>query len=235
MKGSFFLCLCFFLWLCPRLFAQAVDSSRHAIGFFGETNTVFAGNGVPSLSTAGVQYNQRIKKNLGYRIILGYGSYNDMPQAAISSINQDTAISRAVNTRVNMVVVGGGVEGQRKFYKRLFFFAGLQIIAGCGSGTEDSRVTDQYNEALVNPLTGVFFPGVGSFSYTESTTAVTMFYVGFTPYFGLKLDFKKICIGTEFKNYVNYRSVKSHNGSTESLTDFDSNNMTQSVFVQYKF
>src|SRR5580658_7302427 len=74
--------------------AQMADSSSHAIGFFGETNTVlFVGSGSddPIISTAGLQYNKWNKKHFGYKIILGYANFSFNPPINVDLVKADTA------------------------------------------------------------------------------------------------------------------------------------------------
>ena len=215
-------------------FAQVADSSRQAIGFLGEANSMFGGNDNAIVSTVGLQYNKWYKKNVSYKIIAGYGNYNHSPRGITQAIDQDTAIRKAANTKIDMAVIGGGIEVQRQFYKKLYFFAGFEIRVGYGSGTIDTTVTSEYYAPQINPYTGATVQGIATSSFDKSGTTATMFYFGLTPYFGLKLEFRKFCLGTEFKNYIYHTSVH-YNSNREGLTDFDLSNISQSIFVQYKF
>ncbi len=216
--------------------AQTLDSSRNAIGVFGETNSMFSGTGDPRYSSSGLEYSKWNKKHLGYTVTIGYGNYSQTPSlASIRVVGFDTLTGKRATVNISMGMIGFGVQAERQFYKKVYFFAGFHVQAGYGSGKIDSTVTKEYNVQQVDPVTGFNYTNtVISFGAKTSATA-NMFYMGFTPSVGVKLQFKKFCIGAEFMNYVTFRSIESEKGYTESSVDFDFANITQRLFVQYRF
>lgn len=214
--------------------AQKIDSAHNALGLFAETNTVISDARNSSIGMAGLQYNHHNKKGLGYRLIAAYGSYHRNPFDGYTEIKQDTAIGRYQDVKIAMGFIGAGLEAEKQFYHRLYFFAGFEMRIGYGSGRIDTTVTEEYNGPFINPKTGYSYAGVVTATYDKTGPAATMLFLGFTPYFGLKIAFRRIAIGTEFKNYFNHTSL--HSGSSaEGVTDFNSSSVSQSIFIQYKF
>ena len=217
-------------------FAQATVDNTSALGVYGETNSMFSGIGNPVVSTAGLQYNKWTKKHIGFVVTLGYGNYVHDPASGLTVlIGPDTLKTKTVNSNVNLGMVGFGIQAERRFYKKVYFFAGIQLRAGYGSGKTDTTMSREYNYTQIDPVTGFTYQNTATSSYNKTGTGISMFYLGFTPSIGAKLEFKKFCVGTEFMNYFTYRSLKPNNGTASNMVDFDFGNITQRLFVQYKF
>lgn len=222
-----------FLLLPVHLLAQTADDRSNSIGLFGETNSMFSNSNSASMSTSGLQYHKKRGKHSSYSFTAGYGNYNHSPNSETVLISGDTAKGRSISDNINLGILGFGIETERQFYKKLYFFAGLELRAGYGSGTVDSTSTNEYN-ALQNNPGGPPFETVVSQPYNTRSGTESLFYMGFTPYFGLKLEFKKFSIGTSFMNYVHYEAISTKGGGSYGSLNFDSNNITQQVFVRYK-
>ena len=211
-------------------YAQDTTGKKYALGLFGETNGMFSGNNVAGLSTGGVQYTKRSKKYFGYKLMLGTGIYREHPQATITSIITDTVYKQRIATHARLGIIGGGINWERRFYGKLHFFAGLDLRIGYGTGNEDTTfITESYvNNALM-------VPGIATTAVSATGPGADMFYAGFTPSFGLELKWKRLNIGTEFMNYVTYTSVNVHGHGTTGNMDYDAANITQRIFIQYRF
>jgi hypothetical protein len=217
------------------LLARNADSTRHGLGIIGETNAMFVAPGNVSMNSFGLQYTKKTRKHFSYNIIAGYSDYLHRPVSSFSVIKGDTATSKTINTNMGLGILGFGVEVERRFYKKLYFFAGLEVRAGYGVGSRDTTLTKEYNETMPNPYGGP--PEVG---FTTSSTGIsgpdaTMFYAGFTPYAGLKIDFKRFSVGTSFMNFISYTSLHVKGAGADNMLDFDTNNIMQRFFVAYKF
>jgi len=232
MKFCFFVSLLLF---STNSFAQSVDSARYALGVFGETNGMFSNNQNASVSTAGIQYNKQVKKYFGYKLMLGYAAYGDYPGYGVTYISGDTGRGKHPNMHMDLGMIGGGVTFERQFYRKLYFFAGFELRVGHGHGYIDTSVTTQYNIQRVDPVTGAVANGTYTTVQDKAGTKADITYAGFSPSFGLKLKLRRFCIGTEFLNYCTYRSIKPAQKSADALFDFDSANITQRLFVQYRF
>ncbi|MCD6011186.1 MAG: hypothetical protein K0Q79_1048 [Flavipsychrobacter sp.] len=222
------------LLLLPATAFGQVDSFRNSIGFFGETNALFTGYGEPIMKTFALQYIRKSKKVLQYKVGIGYGGYEQPPYALMDSIYGDTAESRSVIKYIDLGIISLGVEAQRQFYRKLHFFGGIELRAGYGNGTTETSIIKEYNVVYNIPPYRWHETGV-DFSYSRGPN-VTMTYVGFTPYFGLKLEFKRITLGTSFMSYVYYTKIKKEpKGYADNSVEFDGGNITQQLFVRYKF
>ncbi len=232
MKYSFLISL---VLLATSSFAQRGDSARNAIGIYGETNGMFSGNNVSTMFTAGIQYNRWNRKHFSYKLMLGMGNYSERDHGGSSSISNDTLVIKRNVLDIKLGVIGAGVKYDRQFYRKLYFFAGLELRAGYGSGTQDTSIVREYNKPLSTPVGGPGLMGLYSTEQTKDGVTASMFYAGFTPSFGLELRLRRFTIGTEFLNYVSYRSVSLPHHSTDATVDFDSGNLTQRVFLHYRF
>jgi hypothetical protein len=215
--------------------AQSPEGKVNALGIYGESNGMFSGVGNPVMNTVGLQYNKWNKRHMGFVVTLGYGSYVQEPSIANNFlIGSDTLRGKIAKSHFDMGIVGFGIQAERQFYKKIYFFAGFQVRAGYGSGQVDTTITHQYNVPQVDPVTGITYQNMVMTAYGKTGSAASTFYVGLTPSVGAKLNFKKFCIGTEFMNYITYRSQTAA-GRTDGLIDFDIANITQRIFVQCRF
>ena len=226
----------FSLLLLPlHLLSQTIDTPMNSISLLGEARIGSPGNNNASMSTLGVQYRKKGKKYLSHTFTAGYGSYSYSRYDNLIKISGDTAKTRRFVDNINLGILGSGIEAERQFYKKLYFFAGLELHAGYGTGTADTTITKQYNVLLYNPHTGTLYETMVYGPGSTTSGPESMFYIGLTPYFGLKLEFKRVSIGTAFMNYVTFSDIMQKAGNTYGSIDFDMGNITQRIFVSYKF
>ena len=233
MRSVYFLVLS--VLLSGYSFAQNVDSKTKSLGVFGDTNAMFSTNDNPTFNSVGVEYTKWLNKYIAYRVMLGYGNATNIPNLAFTDrISSDTITGTTTKSNISLGILGFGIEAERQFYKRLFFFAGFEIRAGYGNGSVDSTITTRYFGQNINPLTNTVYNEFYSVSNTRSGPMANAFYVAFTPSFGLKLEFRKFSFGTEFMNYCSYRAIHSRSTVFDDSFDFDFGNITQRFFVDYK-
>ena len=221
--------------LSARSYGQKADTAKHAIGIFGESNDLFNRNGNASVSTVGLQYNKQVRKHFGYKLMLGYAAYGYYPNYRIDYISGDTVRGKQPNTHIDMGMIGGGITFERQFYRKLYFFTGFEARIGYGHGYIDTSVATQHNIQMVDPNTGAIANGTYTTIHDKAGTKADMFYAALAPSFGLKIKLRRFCIGTEFLNYINFRSIKPANKRGDNIMDFDFTNITQRLFVQYRF
>jgi hypothetical protein len=229
------LMICLLLAAPITVWAQNTDSFRNSVGVFVETNALFVGDENPNMKTMGLQYIMNTKKILRYKVSVGYADYWHMPRGVFHAVQADTVKMRKVNRYINLGMVGVGLEVQRQFYRKMYFFAGFDLRAGYGTGKSDTSVNKEYTFKFYDSTANRSFDIMQSNSDILRGPDVTMVYAGFTPYFGLKLEFKHFSVGTSFMNYFAYRSIQSKGGHNDALIDFSSANITQQFFVRYKF
>lgn len=225
----------FFLLLPISLTAQTQPKVRvNSFGLFAETNGILGNADNGSISTVGLQYVRKKEKKPAYTVSLGYTTYTSgRPSVMQTLVTRDTAESRWNSDRIDMLMLGVGMELQKQFYRKLHFFSGLQLRAGYGNGARDTIQEKTYNYYQYNTATKRYERTTEHATRTLGSTDITMLYFGFTPYFGLKLDFKRFVIGTSFMNYVTFRSLND-GGHTDGMVDFSINDISQQFFVRYK-
>jgi hypothetical protein len=227
--------------LAPQLYAQSTDNAStftttdiqpkqraNEIGLFGQA--VATGGYNSALSIAGVQYKKWLRPNTGIRAILAHGNYySSLHTPTNISISGDTIINENLRTRVNMVFLGGGIEAQRHFYKRVYLFAGLELKGGYGSGYTDTLYEKQYKES-------------GHSTYTKDildirsgTPNVNMTYLGFSPSIGAKLQWNRLVIGAEIFPAEMSVTFTNTSGLQTSSSDFNMGDLKQRIFIHYRF
>lgn len=229
--------LAFVLMLLPFAANAQADSSRNSIGLFAEAGPAFGGgdNAGNKMSTVGLQYTRRFSKSFSYAVVAGYASSEIEPvNLRVSNRWYDTFRTARVDRNAGLAMLGANIEGQRQFFRRLCFFGGLSLRAGYGSGKGDTVLTKEYNVMKYDSVLQSYNVTKGSMSVQWQGTEVSMFYAGFTPYFGLKLEFKRFSIGTCFMNYVTFKIV-SDKARSVGMMDFNMSDVAQQFFVRYKF
>ena len=227
------------LFLPIILFAQAPvtvpASCINSIGLITETNGILGGQDMGSVTTFGVQYTRKKEKKPAYFIGLGYATYTgSRPSAMQTIVTRDTAESRWAKDKIDMLMLSGGVELQKQFYHKLYFFGGIQARLGYGVGSRDTMQEKTYNGYQFDPATKKYYKTTEHYAGELGSVDNSMIYFGVTPYFGLKLAFKRFDIGTTFMNYVTFKALTA-GGKSDGMVDFSINDLTQQFFVRYKF
>lgn len=225
------------LMLLPFVTKAQADSSRNSIGLFMETGPVFGGSedAGNNMSTGGLQYTKRFSKWFSYAVVAGYANSEIEPvKLRVSNAWYDTFRTARVDRSAGLVVLGANIEGQRQFYKKLHFFGGLSFRVGYGTGKGDTVLTKEFNVMQYDSVFQKYNVTRGNTSVQWSGSEVSMFYAGFTPYFGLKLEFRRFSVGTCFMNYLTFKTVTDRSRSM-GMMDFNMSNVAQQFFVRYKF
>lgn len=232
----------FLLLLPAQVFAQAIGTDTtntvkrktNAIGLLNESNTIFSSYS-PYMNTSGIQYKRQNNKHVTHSVMLGYSSFSSNPDHPITLVRADTAY--AVNTQynINMAMAGCGVEISRHFYKKIHLYAGLELRAGYGAGRADTVATEYHNVLHFNPATNTYMSNIATTTNNINGPSAQMLYVGLGPQVGVTVELKRFSIGTSFLNYINFRTITSQAGGSYGVADFDMGNMTQRIFVFYKF
>lgn len=206
---------------------------KNEIGLIGETfGTGHYGNSNYS-GGLGIQYKRWAKPNIAYRIMGSMGGYNHNSMPKFVDKKGDTVFQTQTYSNIPMYFVGGGLEVQRHFYKKVTLYAALELRAGYGSGT--------YDEVLVKEVQNDIIPHMGSSTihHEVSTIArgdVSAFVIDVTPYIGAKINFKRISVGTEATivkfgmEAVDYSKYQGY-----STGNFDMGNFRQRIFVNWRF
>lgn len=207
---------------------QTIDLSKtkthkqHELGLIGGTSF-----GYSDISgSLGAQYKHWTKPNKAFRLNLSFSEYTGGSSARHIGTSGDTVIERVTSTQVPVFYLGGGIEAQRQFYKRVFLYAAIDAQVGYGRGNT-SEVTTR----------SVWSDNSSYFSATPTgiQDQVTYFSASLTPYVGAKFQFSRISFGTEISaiqtELVNVNGPRSF--GTNSI-NMDIGNYVQRVFVLYR-
>jgi hypothetical protein len=216
-----------------NLHAQDTIKKQVAIGLVQEANRMYQGNGTPYISTVGLQFRKNYKRNFSYSALLGYSHYLVVPQRNFSYIKGDTAYARSETSNIGMAVLGLGLEAERHFYKKVHFFAGLELRGGYGGGTTDTVITRQYN--AVHTSSGSVYTYIASDERHVKGADESLVYAAVTPYVGGKIELKKFSFGLSFMNSLYLRLTQPEGHPSLGLLDFDLSNVTKRLFILYKF
>lgn len=206
---------------------------KNEIGLVGEMfSGGYTGNSNYN-SHLGIQYKRWAKPNIAYRIMGAIGDYNYHSTPKFVDKKGDTLYHIQTYSSVPMYFVGGGVEVQRHFYKKVTLYAALELRAGYGSGT--------YDEMLVKEVQQDITPYLGSTTIHHEVSTlrrgnVSAFILDVAPFIGAKINFRRISLGTEASlvkmglESVSYAGAPGRGTGNFTMTDF-----RQRIYVNWRF
>jgi hypothetical protein len=184
-----------------------------------------------TLNTIGVQYKHWVNEYLGWRAMAGYANYQSKNLQSTYRYTPDTIFSKQVKDRINMPTISLGLEAQRRFYKRVYMYAALDLQAAYGKGNADTILTKKYAT-----------PGENRISFNDVTLHaqnkdVNMFFLGFTPTVGAKVNLNKLSIGLEISALqATFRHPDRTNiKASMSAIDLSFGSIVQRCFITYRF
>ncbi len=188
-----------------------------------------------NLTLAGLQYKKYVTEHRGIRMMAAYGNYRNFERPFAIKISPDTNSSRGVDTtmeynsrtNIHLGIIGAGVEVQRRFYKKVILFAGLELRGGYGTGSYDTVTTRRYNDNQK----GVYEAGT-----LGQRLNASMIYLGLMPSVGAKLQFKRLVVGAELTGVdISFRSIKVEGGNRSGVADVSLGNVTHRLFFGWRF
>lgn len=198
---------------------------KNEIGIFSHMNSSSPGT-YGNMDIQGVQYKRWKNETIGFRVIAGYGSYYNHSEPFNVKTLSDTVVEKNTQTNIGLGTIGFGVEAQRKFFKRVYLYAAMELRGGYGTGTNDTVTVKR----LVNPN------NYYSFASNGGRTDATMFDINLSPSIGAKLNFNRLSFGVEVYGVnMGYRTIRYGNGPSYSTGDFDMGNISQRMFINFKF
>lgn len=178
----------------------------------------------------GIQYKRWVKHNRAWRIHATHNKLVNNWLSASPRINGNTLYEQNTNSTIDLFYLGGGIEMQKQFYKRVYLFAAIDLRAGYGSGsyyTVERRT--------------VFPPDSMEYSSVYRTTAdlpVSRFVIDTAPFVGVKLLFKRLSFGTELSAIsagMTHIKIPDAYRSSYSLIDVNVGVIRQRFFINYRF
>lgn len=195
-----FAVLCLFVLNALSLSAQETDATQNKLNNslkerkseLGLLFQIFEGSDqFRGQAMMGLQFKRRVKPNMAFRVLAAYNPYNYSQRPYfVEPYSIDSVKLKDSRSSVDMFALGIGVETQRRFYKRVFFFAGLELRAGYGEGTTVSH-------SRIVPVEGMYrsYLGNGYGDYDE--IVYRRAYAKLIPGVGVKIVFNKINFGLE--------------------------------------
>jgi hypothetical protein len=199
---------------------------KNELGLMAETGF---GNNNKNTGFTGLQYKRWVKPYMGYRIIASYGEYYERYRLLSETRLGDTVIETSRATTVPLASLGAGIEMQRKFYKRVYLFAAVELRGSYGHGRYNHIVSQRVENNAVNYYAETAF---------SPQADVRMFSLFATPSIGAKLQWRKLIIGTEISAIqLGYTNTKYQYdmSNTGGMLDFNAGSFRQRFFVHYCF
>lgn len=196
---------------------------KNEIGLTSETNFSNEEFGGPGM----IQYKRWVRENMAYRINAGAGTYHNFVLDGYYGIAGDTILEKQTRQQATMAFLGGGVEMQRHFYKHVYLYAAIDVLAGYGNGK-----TEDYLVRVVE---------VNGQDYRESTPMprrdnISLFYLNVAPFIGAKIVFHRITFGTEMSAIsLSYTNKTTSSGYQSSIGDVNMGHLRQRFFINYRF
>jgi hypothetical protein len=223
-----------FILLPTTLFAQRQSTSLSPKPRMNEIGMMLGTQSMSdefTLNTIGVQYKHWVNEYLGWRAMAGYANYQSKNLQSTYRYTPDTIFSKQVKDHIDMPTISLGLEAQRRFYKRVYMYAALDLQAAYGKGNADTLLTKKYAT-----------PGESRISSNDVTLHapnkdVSMLLIGFTPTVGAKANFNRFSVGLEISPIqATYRHVDRTNvQSPDAVIDLSLGSFVQRFFVTYRF
>jgi len=208
--------------------ATAQNDRKNEIGIFMHNYMGHASTNNTDVSMMGVQYSRWKNERVGYRIMAAYGNNYAIGDVFRKTVNIDTFIDMRTRRVVDMLKIGGAAQIQRKFYKRVYLFAAVELNVGYGKGQQDTLIDKTY-------MTSSYHYENSGDIFGRPAADVKMWHVSLLPTVGAKLVFSRITAGVEFYGIDATFSSVTVNNRSQGLFDFDMGNIGQRLFLNYRF
>ncbi len=196
---------------------------KNEIGLVSETNFSNDEFGGPGM----IQYKRWARENMAYRVNAGVGTYHNFSLDSYFGISGDTVLEKQTREQATMAFIGGGLEMQRHFYKRVYLYAAVDLLAGYGSGKTEDYIVRRI--------------AINGQDHTESSPTpgrgdVSVLHLNLAPFVGAKIVFNRISFGTEMSAInMSYTNVKDNFTGSSGLIDLNMGFLRQRFFINYRF
>ncbi len=204
------------------------EEPQNEVGVFTHNTISNTSANNRNVNMLGIQYSHWKNERVGYRIMAGYGNHYSAGDIFRKTVNIDTFIDMRTRRVADLVKVGAAAQIQRKFYKRVYLFAAVELNVGYGKGKQDTLVDKTY---MTSNYT---YENSGDY-FGRPASDLTMWHASLLPSVGAKLVFKRITAGVEFFGINATYSTMKVNNKSNGLFDFDMGNLAQRFFLHYRF
>eukprot|EP01136_Pigoraptor_vietnamica_P019384 Opistho-1_new@414 len=208
--------------------ATAQNDRKNEIGIFMHNAMGSASINSTDVDMMGIQYSRWKNERIGYRIMAAHGNNYAIGDVFRKTVNVDTFIDMRTRRVVVMLKIGAAAQIQRKFYKRVYLFAAVELNVGYGKGKQDTLIDKTY-------MTSSYHYENSGDIFGRPASDVKMWHVSLWPTVGAKLVFSRIAAGVEFFGVDATFSSVTVNKRSQGLFDFDMGNVGQRLFFNYRF
>ncbi len=195
---------------------------KNETGLVSETNFGNEEYGGPGM----IQYKRWVRENMAYRANAGVGTYHNFILDGYFGIIGDTILEKQTREQVTMAFAGAGLEMQRHFYKRVYLYAAVDLLAGYGQGKTEDYIVRKVEVNGQDHRESSPTPGRGN---------ISLFHMNLAPFVGAKIVFNRISFGTEISAINMSYTHKSDNFGRSSVVDMNMGYLRQRFFINYRF
>jgi hypothetical protein len=197
------------------------DIKKHELGIMTQSGGVEDG-----VNLLGVQYKVWKDEHRAFRFIAAYGNYNTF-NSSIVSLASDSLTEVHSLTKVNMPVIGMGLEMQRNFWRKVYFSAAVDIWGGYGGGSVDTFIHTRQRSNSGGPTITYGSPFIPQ--------DVRMTYVAIAPSIGARIQGKRVTVGLDIMPLqLSYRNLNYEKGTSTGIVDFNAGLYLQRISVSYR-
>lgn len=200
----------------------SVQAPKREVGFLG---AIGAGDEGSMDFSAGIHFTRHISPAITYRVGIGYGGFNGYGLNFERTLSDSSVTTGVLQPYTSMGYFSAGLLAQRNFYKKVFLYSGIDLSFAYGKGSADTTFKTDY------------LSGGGSITGGGTLTGITTTATALTPYIGIKLELKRLVIGTEASLiHLNYTTQKfpGFPGDANTL-NFDLGSLEQRLYVGWRF
>lgn len=201
---------------------EFVQQPKHELGFLGAISN---GKEQHTDFRVGIHYTRHINPTISYRLGLGYGGFEGYGLNFIRTVSDSSVTVGMLQPNTSLGYFSAGLQAQRNFYKKLALYCGVDLSFAYGKGSADTTFKTDYSS------------GNGTTTVGGTLSGISMSQTDLTPYVGIKLELKRLVLGTEATIiHMNYSTQKfPHFPGNANMLNFDLGNLEQRFYIGWRF
>ncbi len=191
---------------------------------------------VVNANAQGIHFRYQHSPMIAWRLSGGHFTYEEQGGTTIlAPFSKDSVGTRRQIRNMEGAFLGGGVEAQRQFFRKVYLYAGAEVHIGYGVASVDTAFSYKYFGPSPFPPDTAQYLTTSSFGRAakdgSGIMASATFLLGARVFVG-----KRFIIGTEFSNPVYYTNSKTGDESgRRSNLSLSTSQVTQRFYVSYRF